>query len=97
MWLLDFDSALASPRRIFNTHYDIFRMVMILLIVSFFPATVDGRNPASPKKPWNSHCPASTNKQWFLMVSKWCEMDFKYPRYYALVCLIFGFVLLLGL
>ena len=33
------------------------------------------------RKPWNDDSPASTNKQWFLMVSKWCEMVFVHPRY----------------
>ena len=43
--------------------------------------TVDGRNPAPPKKPWNDDPPANTNKQWFSMISKWCEMDFVHPQY----------------
>ena len=37
--------------------------------------TMDGRNPAPPKKPWNDDSPANTNKQWFLMVSKWCRIS----------------------
>ena len=27
--------------------------------------TVDGRSPASPKKPWSDDSPINTNKQWF--------------------------------
>ena len=27
--------------------------------------TVDGRNPAPPKKPWKDDSPVNTNKQWF--------------------------------
>ena len=37
--------------------------------------TVDGRNPAPPKKPWNDESPVNANKQWFLMVSKWCRIS----------------------
>ena len=37
-------------------------------------STVDGRNPAPPKKPWNDDSPVNTNKQWFPMVSKWCRV-----------------------
>ena len=29
--------------------------------------TVDGQNPAPPKKPWDNDCPVHTNKQWFPM------------------------------
>ena len=32
-------------------------------------ATVDGRNPAPPKKPWNDESNVNTNKQWFPMIS----------------------------
>ena len=32
-------------------------------------ATVDGRNPAPPQKPWNGDLPVKTNKQWLPMVS----------------------------
>ena len=35
--------------------------------------TVDGRNPAPPKKPWNDDSPVNTNQPWFLIVSIWCE------------------------
>ena len=35
--------------------------------------TVDGRNPAPPKKPRNDDSLVNTNKQWLSMVSKWCE------------------------
>ena len=37
--------------------------------------TVDGRNPAPPKKPWNADSPVSTNQPWFPMVSKWCRIS----------------------
>ena len=30
--------------------------------------TVDGRNPAPPKKPWNDDSPVNTNKQRFPLV-----------------------------
>ena len=43
--------------------------------------TVDGRNLAPPKEPWNDDFPANTNKQWSPMDSKWCEMDFVHPYY----------------
>ena len=33
------------------------------------------RNPAPPQNPWNDDSPASTNKQWVLMVSKWCRIS----------------------
>ena len=39
------------------------------------PHTVDGRNPAPPKKPWNVDSPGNTNKQWFLMVSTRCRIS----------------------
>ena len=42
---------------------------------------VDGRNPAPPKKPWGDASPVNTNKEWFAMISKWCEMDFVHPQY----------------
>ena len=38
------------------------------------PPTVDGRNPAPPKKPWNDDSPVKTNEQWFPMVSTWCRI-----------------------
>ena len=44
-------------------------------------ATVDGRNPAPPKKPWNDDSLVNDNQQWFPMVLKWCEMDFVHPQY----------------
>ena len=37
--------------------------------------TVDGRNPAPPKKPWNRDSPVNTNKQLFPMVSIWCRIS----------------------
>ena len=41
---------------------------------SFFSGnTVDGRNPAPPKRLWRDDSPVNTNKQWFPMVSKWCR------------------------
>ena len=43
--------------------------------------TVDGRKPAPPKSPWNDGSLVKTNKQWFLIVSKWCEVDFVHPKY----------------
>ena len=36
--------------------------------------TVDGRNPAPPKKPWNDDSLENTNKQGFPIVSKWCRI-----------------------
>ena len=33
--------------------------------VGFSMNTVDGRNPAPPKKPWNDDCPANANNSWF--------------------------------
>ena len=37
--------------------------------------TVDGRNPAPPKTPWNDHCPVNTKQQygfpWFQSGAKW--------------------------
>ena len=36
--------------------------------------TVDGRNPAPPKKPWNDDSLVNANKQWFPMASKWCRI-----------------------
>ena len=47
-----------------------------LLIPSFpLQATVDGQNPAPPKKPRENDCPVNTNKQWFPVVSKWCRIS----------------------
>ena len=37
--------------------------------------TVNGRNPAPPKKPWNEYSPVNTNKQWLAMDSQWRGMD----------------------
>ena len=45
--------------------------------------TVDGRNPAPPKKRWNDDSPVNINKQWICMVSKWCELDFVHPQYFS--------------
>ena len=36
--------------------------------------TVDGRNPAPPKKPWNGDSPVNANEQWIPMASNWCRM-----------------------
>ena len=43
--------------------------------------TVDGRNPAPPKKPWNDDSPVNTNTQWFPMVSKWCRISSIHSRF----------------
>ena len=44
--------------------------------------TVDGRNPAPPKKPWNDDSHVNTNKPWFQpWFQKWCDMDFVRPQY----------------
>ena len=37
--------------------------------------TVDGRNPAPPKRPWNDGSAVNTNKQRFPMVSKLCRVS----------------------
>ena len=37
-------------------------------------ATVDGRNPAPPKKPRNDDPPVNANKHWFPMGSIWCRI-----------------------
>ena len=42
--------------------------------------TVDGRNPAPPKNPWDDDFPVNTNKQWFPEVST-CELDFDHPQH----------------
>ena len=39
------------------------------------PSTVDGQDPAPPKKPWNDDSPVNTNKLSFVMVSKWCRIS----------------------
>ena len=36
------------------------------------------------KKPWNDS-PVNTNKQWFPIALKWCELDFVHPQY-VLAC-----------
>ena len=43
---------------------------------------MDAIHFAPPKKPWNDDSPVNTNKQWFSMVAKWCEMDFVHPQYF---------------
>ena len=49
----------------------------LLYSVSSSDPTVGGRNPTPPKKSYNDDSPVNTNKQiWFLMPSKWCEMNF---------------------
>ena len=35
----------------------------------------------------SDNSPANTNKEWFPMVSKWCEMDFVHPQYVIYVVL----------
>ena len=42
---------------------------------NYGPLPTDGRNPAPPRKPCNTGSPVNTSKQWFPMVSTWCEMD----------------------
>ena len=37
--------------------------------------TVDGRNPAPPKKSWNDDSLVHTNKKLFPLVSKWCRIS----------------------
>ena len=44
------------------------------------PHTVDRRNPAPPKKPWNDDSPVNTNKQWFSHDFKVVQ-DFVHPQY----------------
>ena len=41
----------------------------------FYAHTVDGRNPAPPKTPWNDDSPVNANEQWFATVSKWCRIS----------------------
>ena len=44
--------------------------------------SVDGRNPAPPKKPWFLMIPLQIpTNHGFPMVSMWCEMDFVHPQY----------------
>ena len=45
--------------------------------------TVDGRNPfrTTSETLEGFDSPVNTNKEWLLMVSKWCEMDFVHPPY----------------
>ena len=40
---------------------------------------MDGRNP------FRDRSPQHTNKQWFPMVSKWCELDFVHPQYWSCI------------
>ena len=40
--------------------------------------TVDGRNPAPPKKPWKNDFYVNTSTMVSTMVSKWCGMDFRF-------------------
>ena len=49
-------------------------------------ATVGGRNPAPPKKPWKDDSPRKY-KQVLVstMDSKWCEMDFVHPQLWILI------------
>ena len=35
------------------------------------------------RKPAMMSPAVNTNKRWFLMVSKWCEMDFVHPQYHG--------------
>ena len=37
--------------------------------------TVEGRNPAPPKKRWKDESSVNPNKQWFPIVSKWCRIS----------------------
>ena len=46
----------------------------LVVLFSQLKATVDGRNPVPPQRPWKDDSPANTNKQWFPMVSKWCRI-----------------------
>ena len=43
--------------------------------------TVDGRNPAPPKKPWNDDSLCKYQQTMVSHGSKWCEMDFVPPQY----------------
>ena len=45
--------------------------------------TVDGRNPAPPKKQWNDAFPVNTNKQWCPMFQM---QDFVHPQQVSLTC-----------
>ena len=49
--------------------------------------TVDGRNPAPPKKPWNDDSHVNDDKQWFPMVSSWCR---SLPTHRMWACLPIG-------
>ena len=42
--------------------------------------TVDGRNPAPPKNPWNDDSSVNTNKQWLPLLSKWCRISSIHSR-----------------
>ena len=60
-----------------------------------FCDTVDGRNPAPPKKPWHA---ANTNKSWFPLVSKRCKISSTHSTFGNLPFnwgLVFGKVFLL--
>ena len=50
--------------------------------------TVDGRNPAPPKKAWIGDSPVNAHKHWFPLVSKWCE---RISSIHSLRCAPFGF------
>ena len=49
--------------------------------------TVDGQNPAPPKKCWNDDSPQNTNEQGFPMVAKWCRMYLPHRPIYCDSCL----------
>ena len=50
------------PKRLVESHLSLLKFT-----------TVDGRNPAPPKKPWNDDSLVHTNKRYgFRMASKWC-------------------------
>ena len=49
-------------------------------VVSISFGTVDGRNPAPPKKPCDDDPPVNTNKQWFPILSKWCRISSIHSR-----------------
>ena len=56
-------------------------LVKLGYVVVFRENTVDGRNPAPPKKPWNDNSPVNTNKQWVSLVSAWCRIS-SIPQYH---------------
>ena len=52
------------------------RLAFVKKVVSFQGPTVDGRNPATPEKPWNDDSPANAGKQWFpTMISIRCRIS----------------------